>query len=301
MDISTVMNYVKDLLATFMIMITMIFPSVGNNAETFEATNPDKLITSFVVVSDIHVETNHPEAYRNLYKAFEGIKAGKDIDAVVYTGDNVMNGQPLENILFYTAVKAMKPSENNFVLAGNHDLGNSAGDYEALLEDFIRYNKVYLGEDVGKGYYYRVLNGCYLISLVSEEPSTWGLVISEEQFAWLEGVLKKAKKTDAPVFVFNHFPLNYSGGSGERLAELLNEYGADLFVHGHYHDHPIYAGNFYNYGGIDSVNLTRPTQIDNFDAGEGIVVEVYETEFIVRVRNFITGEWKEELTYTYEF
>lgn len=301
MDISTVMNYVKDLLATFMIMITMIFPSMSNKAETFEATNPDELVTSFVVVSDIHVETNQPEAYRNLYKVFEGIKMGKDIDAVVYTGDNVMNGQPLENILFYTAVKAMKPSENNFVLAGNHDLGNSAGDYEALLEDFIRYNKVYLGEDVGKGYYYRVLNGCYLISLVSEEPSTWGLVISEEQFTWLEGVLKEAKETDAPVFVFNHFPLNYSGGSGERLTELLNEYGADLFVHGHYHDHPIYAGNFYNYGGIDSVNLTRPTQIDNFDAGEGIVVEVYENEFIVRVRNFITGEWKEELTYTYEF
>ena len=125
--------------------------------------------------------------------------------------------------------------------------------------------------------------------------------MSEEQFTWLEGVLQEAKEADAPIFVFNHFPLNFGGGAGERLAALLNEYGADLFVHGHYHDHPIYAGNFYSWRGVSSINLTRPTELNLFDAGEGIVIEVYENEFVVRVRNFITGEWVEELTHTYEF
>ena len=249
----------------------------------------------------MHIETNQPKAYENFYNVLSGIKAGKNVDAVIYTGDNVMNGQDLENIFFYTAVQAMQPAKYNFVLAGNHDLGNTEGDYEKLLDNYIRNNKIYLREDVGAGYYYRVVNGCYIIALVSEDTTTWDFVMSEDQFSWLEGVLQEAQRADAPVFVFNHFPLNFGGGAGERLAALLNEYGADLFVHGHYHDHPIYAGNFYNWNGINSINLTRPTELNLFDAGEGIVIEVYENEFVVRVRNFITGEWVEELTHTYEF
>ena len=301
MDITTVITYIKDLFATIMILLTMISPAFGNNSASYEALNPDELVASFVVVSDIHVESNQPEAYGYLDDVLSGIKAGKNVDAVIYTGDNVMNGQEIENILFYSAVKSAMPSENNFVLAGNHDLGNSSGDYDKLLENYIANNKLYLGEDVGKGYFYRVVNGCYIVCLVSEAPSTWELVIGEEQFAWLEDVLKEANEADAPIFVFNHFPVNYTGGSSDRLAALLTKYDADLFVHGHYHDHPIYAGNFYTWKGVDSVNMTRPTEMTLFDPGEGIVIEVYEDEFVVRVRNFITGEWNEELVRTYKF
>ena len=301
MDITTVITYIKDLFATIMILLTMISPAFGNNSASYEALNPDELVASFVVVSDIHVESNQPEAYGYLDDVLAGIKAGKNVDAVIYTGDNVMNGQEIENILFYSAVKSAMPSENNFVLAGNHDLGNSSGDYDKLLENYIANNKLYLGEDVGKGYFYRVVNGCYIVCLVSEAPSTWELVIGEEQFAWLEDVLKEANEADAPIFVFNHFPVNYTGGSSDRLAALLTKYDADLFVHGHYHDHPIYAGNFYTWKGVDSVNMTRPTEMTLFDPGEGIVIEVYEDEFVVRVRNFITGEWNEELVRTYKF
>lgn len=301
MDTSTVLNYIKELLASFLILLTMMSPAFGNSGTAYEAQNPDELIASFAVVSDIHVETNNSASYKYLYETLEGIKAGKDIDAVIYTGDNVMNGQALENLLFYTAVNAMDPAEKNFVLAGNHDLGNSAGDYNQLLKDYTNFNKLFLGEDIGKGYFYRVVNGCYIISLISEEPTTWGLVIGDEQFEWLEGVLKEAYAADAPIFVFNHFPIRYEGGSTDRLANLLKQYDADLFVHGHYHDHPIYAGNFYKDNGIDSINLTRPTEVKLFEAGEGIVIEVYEDEFVVRVRNFITGEWKEDLVRTYEY
>lgn len=301
MDITTVITYIKELFTTFMILLTMILPAFGNNGEKYEAMNPDEVVANFVVLSDVHVETNQPEAFGYFYEVLKGIKANDDVDAVIYTGDNVMNGQTLENFFFYTAVRAMKPAGNNFVLAGNHDLGNSSGDYESLLKKYTFNNKFYLGEDVGEGYFYRVVNGCYIISLVSEAPSTWELVIGEEQFAWLEGVLKEAQAADAPIFVFNHYPINYTGGSSDRLAKLLNEYDADLYVHGHYHDHPIYAGNFYTWGGVNSVNMTRPTEMTLFDAGEGIVIEVYEDDFVVRVRNFITGEWVEDLVYTYKF
>ena len=301
MDISSVITYLQELLATFLVFLTIISPAFGNKGAKYEAENPEELVASFVVLSDIHVETDQPESYTYLYKTLEGVKAGEQVDAVIYTGDSVMNGQVLENFFFYNAVKAIKPSKNNFVLTGNHDLGNSSGDYNQLLKRFINDNKMYLGEDVGKGYYYRVVNGCYIICLTSEEESTWKLTMSEEQFTWLEGVLKEAKAADAPIFVFNHFPIRYEGNASARLTQLLNDYDADLFVHGHYHDHPIYSGNFYDHQGINSINMTRPTEMTHFDPGEGIVIEVYKKEFVVKVRNFITGEWKEDLTHRYEF
>ena len=152
MDISSVITYLQELFATFLVFLTIVSPAFGNNGAKYEAENPDELIASFVVLSDVHVETDQPESYTYFYQTLEGIKAGEQVDAVIYTGDNVMNGQVLENFFFYSAVKAMKPSENNFVLTGNHDLGNTHGDYNELLRRFINTNEIYLGEDVGEGY-----------------------------------------------------------------------------------------------------------------------------------------------------
>ena len=151
MDITSVITYLKELLATVMVLVTMLMPG-GTKASTatFEALNPVELVASFVVLSDIHVETNQPESYGDLSDVLKGVKAGKNVDAVIYTGDNVMNGQVLENYLFYSAVRTMKPSDNNFVLAGNHDLGNSAGDYEKLLGDLLA---PYIGNGIKLGGY----------------------------------------------------------------------------------------------------------------------------------------------------
>jgi hypothetical protein len=39
---------------------------------------------------------------------------------------------------------------------------------------------------------------------------------------------------------------------------------------------------------------------DEYPAGIGIVIEVYESKVLVRARNFIEGEWIEDLAYTYD-
>lgn len=299
MDISTVVVFLKEVLSSLMILFMMMSPFSSGDAVAYQAEKPDELITSFVVVSDIHVETNNPESYQEFSDLLYGIKAGENIDAVVYTGDNVMNGQLLEDFMFYSAVRAVKPAENNIVLAGNHDLGNTEGDFESLHEKFLFNNAFYLGNNIEKDYYYKVINGCYLIVLTSEDVTTWEFRMSEEQFEWLEGVLKEAKAADAPVFVFNHFPLYYlKDSSPSRLADMLIEYDAKLFVHGHIHNN-MGADNFYNSYGVDCINLPRATEITEYEAGDGIVVEVYEDEVVVRARNFITGEWIDSLRYTY--
>lgn len=302
MDISTVLIFIKDVLATLMILLTMMSPAFGGNGKAYEAEKPDELITSFVVASDIHVETNNPKSYQNLNDVLYGVKAGKDVDTVIYTGDNVMNGQLLESFFFYSAIRSVMPAENNFVVAGNHDLGNGEGDLPQLLKNYIANNKLFLGNDVGEGYYYRVVDGCYMIALISEDPTSEDFMMGRQQFNWLEGVLKEAKAADAPIFVFNHFPLRYLDNGSEvkydELGALLKQYKTELYIHGHIHN-DMGTDNFYSDSYVDSINLPRITETTDYKAGDGIVVEVYEDEILVRARDFIDGEWIEGLEYTY--
>ncbi|MBQ2758880.1 MAG: hypothetical protein IJE93_03845, partial [Clostridia bacterium] len=64
MDISTVVVFLKEVLSSLMILFMMMSPFSSGEAVAYQAEKPDELITSFVVVSDIHVETNNPESYQ---------------------------------------------------------------------------------------------------------------------------------------------------------------------------------------------------------------------------------------------
>lgn len=219
-----------------------------------------------------------------------------------------MNGQLMENILFYNAVRSVNPSDNQFVITGNHDLGLGERDYEASCKDFIANNKLYLGNDIDKIYYYKIVNGCYIIALASEDETAQGLEMSDEQLEWLKGVLEEAKAADAPIIVLNHFPVYSITGEDSDgvpreyrdLAFILNQYDKLLFLHGHYHNE-LAPGNFYNWWGVDCINLPRVTEYFDYEPGDGVVIEVYNDHFLVRGRDFVKGEWLDGLVYTYNF
>lgn len=299
MDISTVLTFAKDLIATLLTLLMMLSPAFGNVGTAYTAENPDELITSFAVVSDVHVETNNPTSFNNFKEILEGIKGGEDIDSVVYTGDNVMNGQLLENLFFYLGVRGVMPAENNFVIMGNHDIGNGTGVYLDHKNNFITNNRLYLGNNVGDGYYYRVVNGCYMIFLGIEDLAVNSSVMTQEQLNWFAEVLSEAKAKNAPIAVFNHHPINYlEGVPSDSLINLCKDYDKLIYVHGHIHD-DLGEDNFYNVDGVDCINLPRCTETVDYAAGDGIVVEVYEDEIVVRGRDFIKGEWIDGLRYTY--
>ncbi len=300
MDITSIIVYLKGLLGTVLAFLMMLSP-MSSAGEAFSAENPDELITSFAVVSDCHVETNNPEAYNAFKGLLEGIKAGEDIKTTVFLGDNVMNGQELENVFFYTAVKAVDPSENKLVVMGNHDIGNGQGDYNSLREAYLGYNHVLTGERYEKPYYYKVIDGCYFITLAIEELTVNETVVSQEQLTWLKGVLDEAKAADAPAFVLNHHPMTYVTGDNKNVIyDVLAGYDKVMYFHGHIHN-KLEKSSFYDVIGIPSFNLPRSTEVVEYEPGDGIVVEVYENEILVRGRNFITGEWLEGLEYTYAF
>lgn len=291
--------FVRQTVLTVLILFGMMSPSFGNNGVPYRAQQPEKLIMSFVAVSDIHVETNNPDSYQAFSSLLEGIKSGENHDAVVYLGDNVMNGQATENLFFYAGVRAAKPSENNFVLMGNHDIGNGHGDYKELCDNYLKNNKIFLGNDLDKPYYYKVLNGCYMICLASEELTVNTCAMSEEQLLWLENVLNEADGKNAPVFVFNHHPIeSLTGVESDALIKLLNKYDKLLYIHGHTH-YKFSEDSFSNVGGVDTINLSRSSEVVDYEPGDGIVVEVYENEILVRGRNFIDGEWIEGLEFSY--
>ncbi len=301
MDIASILTYLKGFIPTIFTLLMMLSPAFGSEATPYKAERPDELIASFAVVSDIHVETNNSESYNNFKSVLEGIKAGENIDAAVYTGDNVMNGQFLENMLFYLGIRGVMPVEKNYVVMGNHDIGNGTGDFVEHKNNFITNNRLYLGNNVGDGYYYRVVNGCYTIFLGIEDLTVNTSVMTEEQLNWFADVLSEAKAKDAPVVVFNHHPINYlEGVPSDSLINLCKDYDKLIYVHGHIHDH-LGADNFYNRGGVDCINLPRVTETTEYEAGDGIVIEVYADEIVVRGRDFIAGEWIEGLRYEYDF
>lgn len=308
MDISTVIAFAKELIATAVILLTMMSPAFDKTGAPYKAENPDELVMSMSVVSDIHVETNNSATYENFKNLLKGLKGGEDIDAVAYLGDNVMNGQITENLFFYNAVKAMKPAKEQFVIAGNHDFGNGDGNYDSSYNDFIANNRLYLGNKSKTTYYYRIVNGCYVIVLASEDKGAEEFHMSDAQIEWMKGVLEEAKAADAPIIVLNHFPIYYIKGENSEgvtrdyreIAWILNQYDKLLYLHGHIHN-DLGADNFYNWWGVDCINLPRSTESKEYEPGDGVVIEVYDDHFLVRGRDFIKGEWVDGLEYTYNF
>ena len=305
MDIMTVVNFAKEMIATMLILLTMWSPAFGQSAATpYKAEDPDALVASFAAVSDVHIETNRAETFKNFKSILEGIEAAEDVDAAIFTGDNVMNGQITENLFFYLGLRGAMPAEKNYVVMGNHDIGNGTGNYLDHKNNFVTNNRLFLGNLVNDGYYYRVENGCYLIFLSLEEITVGESVMSPEQLAWLKGVLDEAASKNAPILVFNHHPIDWfkgtegSGLTSTSLADLLNDYDNLLYIHGHWHKE-LAADSFKQHYGVNCINLPRCTETTDYEPGNGIIIEVYEGKFVVRTRNFITGEWLDEFRYEY--
>jgi predicted phosphodiesterase len=295
-----ILKTVWEFILTFFTLISLIFSNAPLKNSAYEAASPEELIASFCVISDIHVETNDHEAYKGFTNLLRGIKAGKNHDAAIFLGDNTMNGQYLESYLFFSAVKEVTPAEYNLVALGNHDIGNGKGNYQKMFSNFLRFNKKELSNDIENTYYYKVINGCYLIFLATEDLTVKTYVMSDDQISWLEETLDKAKADGAPIFIFNHHPmLRLEGDDCFMLARLLNGYDNVLYVNGHTHAE-LTEYSFGRIGKVPTITLPRGMGTGEYPAGIGIVIEVYESKVLVRARNFIEGEWIEDLAYTYD-
>ncbi len=284
--------FVRDIFLTLSILISMVFAPLS--ATSYEAKTPDKAGLVFNAVADVHVETNNPNSYENFKNVLSGLKANKSADANVFLGDNTMNGQTLENLFFFGGLNAMLKNENPLVVLGNHDIGNGEGDYNKLIKRYTNCNNLFLKNDIDKPYYFRIVNGCYMIFVASEELCVHSFFMSDEQIEWFKATLEEAGKSGKTIFVFSHHPLDYIENENEDiLIDMLNKYDNVFHIHGHTHgDYTVY-----NEGRVVCVNLPRVTETVDYAPGTGITVEIYKDEIILRERDFCKGEWLSEISF----
>lgn len=278
----------------------MMLLCIGAYPAEHTAKNEKDLQLTFSVLSDVHIESNNLETYQMFFKIMRDAKKMKGgNDAIVFLGDNTMNGQDIESMYFYGALNAVNPADEIIVASGNHDFGNGNGDYEKYEKRYINYNNFFFHHRIDKPYYYKVINDCYFIVLATESDTVDLMDISETQLSWFGSVLSEAEKTGNPIFVFNHYPVDYIDGDDYTvLMDVINDYDNVIYFSGH--THSAYSeSSVSNYYGINHINLPKCTEhaLEGYDGGIGAQVEVYDSEVVVRIRDFADNIWLDEYIY----
>lgn len=292
--------------STIVAMVMLITVGLPAGAD-YDVNDPDACVMNFSVLSDVHIEGNNIMRYKVFAKSLHNVKKNKSgNDAIVFLGDNTMNGQHIENMLFHGTVGILLKGENVLPVMGNHDIGNGEGDYNKLQNRWYDYTRAFFGRDLKHPYYYEVIEGCYFIVLGMEAQEVHEMMVTEKQFEWLENVLEKAAASGMPTFVFSHYPADYavdeSGEETSRLVDLFADFNREhdliSFV-GHTHMPMHLYWSFKDYDGFPEIYLPRLTSLGGADddsilddTGVGVEVELYENEVYVRGRDFYRGEWK---------
>lgn len=298
------------------VLAVFIFSSSGEIAP-YEPLDGDNIKLNFTVISDGHIEGNNSQRHKNYGEAFCDMAAAEEISkALVMVGDNTMNGQGIEEAMLYGLMNKYNKIENVLMAVGNHEVCRDDTDFEKLEKRFIKYNNAFLDHKIDKLYHSQVIDGYHFIILATDRNSGVEQYISDEQFEWLDNELKTAAESGNPVFVFNHWPMNdtfsevwpegHVGEQSERLYQVLTKYDSRIFLFtGHLH-----MGIFENDYGIKEDGKITYINVPSFgsenddgdadvqDTGMGLQVEVYDTQLVVRIRNFVTHQWTD---YEYHF
>ncbi|MBR4727855.1 MAG: metallophosphoesterase [Clostridia bacterium] len=287
--------------AALLVGVLLLFVGMTPGGQ-YDVRDPAACVTHFTVLSDAHIEGNNFPRYQVFARAMQDVKKNQSGNAaVVFLGDSTMNGKVIENLLFYGTVRAFLKNENMLPVVGNHDIGNGEDDYETLQNRWYTFTEAFFGLKLTQPYYCININGCCYIMLGTESQEVNEMCISEAQFAWLEEILWYAEDTGRPAFVFSNYPtddvVDENGNPTDRLTMMLTDYNKtnDLFCFvGHTHM-PL---SFHN-DGFPEIYLPRLTELGGEDdreptshTGVGLEVEAYDTEVVLRARDFYRGEWK---------
>ncbi|MBQ4644157.1 MAG: metallophosphoesterase [Clostridia bacterium] len=292
-------------------ILALFIYSPVNEIATYTTSKEDADLV-FSVLSDVHVEGNNKDKFELLGEGLRDVNSADKNDALIFLGDNTMNGQVIELSSFFGLLKKHNQIDNVFMVTGNHDLCPSkynVGDYEDLKDRFFDYKGSFIKAKYDTLYYNYSIDGYKFIVLGSESDAGVQEDLSDEQLDWLENELKLAEKDGKPIFIFNHYPLNHTwedvwtdghiGEDSEKLHEILkNSKNQIIYFSGHLHmglyDNQVSYVNEDNITYISVPAFGADNTIgdaDIQDKGMGMYVEVYENEIVVRVRNFAEHKW----------
>ena len=292
-----------------MITLIMFIGVKPNSAEPHTVLDEENCRLCITVLSDCHIEGNNLSRY-NAFGTILKDAANNSFDnnVTLFLGDNTMNGQNIESLLFYGAVDRVRPSDRIITVIGNHDVGNGEGDYSKLLSRYQGYNSAFFGTTFNDDNPWRceVVDGYYFIILAPQDLCVYEMPITDAQYEFLDEMLELATAEGKPAFVLCHYPIDdVDEDWGERAEEIVAKYDNVFWLGGHTHMPIIEGWTFSDAWGVNEVNLPRCTELagsgDNeiySGTGYGVQLEVYDNEVIGRARNYYTGEW-EGLEYTF--
>jgi len=273
----------------FLLSTVLVWSVPPQSGTTIEAANQAGLKLQVSIISDAHMQSFDYPTYQELAKALRDVGVSKaKQDALVFVGDNTMNGKPFEYIMFYGILSHYNKvsPKNTLVAMGNHDL--SLKNYDAA-DSIARHNfflRSYNGMANDKTYYSQKINGYTFVLLGGEGPGD--TTITQAQVDWLSRTMAAADR-GKPVFVFVHQPINTAS-----VLAVLEQYPNVLLFNGHLHT-PL---NIRSVNGITRINLEGlHSHKDRALAGEGLQMEVYADKVLLRGRNYMNGKWLSNAEY----
>lgn len=282
---------------------------------------PGKLLTSFFVLSDLHVSIYDDTRSKKLRLALDDItKLEPKADTILLGGDLTDYGMEAEYAELKKILGEFKLPKY-YANMGNHDYYDvwidKGGSFnrEALpngktdAQSRQRFQTMFGYTD--KPYHDVQINGVQILLMsqeayMQEKPEAGeGAWYSDQQLAWLKAKLKE-NKPGRPVFIIIHQPLppaGQEGGShrvirGKEFREIVQPYPNVFIVSGHTHQDFENGSSHYTketFHWFVNSSVGRPSN-RNFQANEGnrsqgLHVQVFEDKVVLRGRQFDTKAW----------
>lgn len=206
----------------------------------------------FVQVSDLHYRDDL-NSVETLDKIINNINNTKNVEFVVFTGDNTANANKKLYTNFLNQANTLKVPY--YVVVGNHDVAKTSGFSKA---DFINVVRKYNKNQKVKNTNFVVKKGDYIFLVVDgarELIPSFGGYYRDNTLSWIDKKLKKYENKN--VIIFQHFPIKITMSEkdtykNERYEEILAKHTnvKGIFA-GHFHTNEEYTKNgiFYSITG----------------------------------------------------
>ena len=252
----------------------------------------------FPVISDVHIggsgaDLKYEETLRQCKELYP------NYDAIAIVGDITDQGKQRQYETFMQILKLRKPARAEAVITmGNHEyIGENTTDKVAEAR-FVK-------ETGMPGLYYdKWIKGYHFIVLAPEnkmEAKSFG-----DQLKWLDSKLNEKEEKNKPIFVFLHQPFpntvygSHSWGqvvNYKKVFSILKNHPQVIFFSGHSHyslEHPrtMYKKGFtmFNTGAVYYI-MAEDDKYCDYKLSQGLFVEVYDEEVIVKCREFSKQQW----------
>ena len=279
----------------------------------YEAQDAQNVRLYAVVVSDLHTNGWLPHSRnKKLVQLFGGVaKNGTPIDALVLPGDLTEQSLSAEYAFLYTALNETLLPTRVIPATGNHDIRGmlSVPDFKRAMRGYYTFCGS-VGVQTDRPYFSETVKDYTFIVLGSEQEVKDSAYISPAQLLWLDETLAAARNSGKPVFLVCHQPLAHrnnvdkvwpdAGTLGEQsddVSAILQKHAEAglpiVYISGHLHQ--TFGQYSFESPCRNLYCLNLPSAQYNDGGGEGVVLEAYDDQILLRARNFTTGEWLPEV------